>query len=127
MSTGEEAAEVEVQDLIGRLVQAWNRRDTTAVFAMFTADADYVTTDGEWLHGPQDIAGLLRDAPTGGLAAIHGIPSVRATEDMATVVCRSVTSDGSVEFRCVTTCVVVKRNDQWLIDRLQNTEERAQE
>ena len=109
---------------IEALVQAWNRRDAMSFARLFTSEADYVTGDGAWVHGNAEIERLVREAPDSKPASIVGALSIRQLEGAATVVFRwSAPGANGMEARGVTTCVLLSRSSQWLIDRLQNADE----
>jgi uncharacterized protein (TIGR02246 family) len=65
------ADETAVRDIVQRYVDARERRDASALAALFTADADQFTTSGEWRRG--------RDAVVkGGLASSQRNPGTRS-------------------------------------------------
>jgi uncharacterized protein (TIGR02246 family) len=65
--TSDEAA---VRDLVQRYVDAREKRDATALAALFTADADQFTTGGEWRKGREGVV-------QGGLASSQRNPGTR--------------------------------------------------
>jgi uncharacterized protein (TIGR02246 family) len=48
--TGEAQAD-RPQSLVDGFIRAWNAHDMTALGALFTEDADFVTADGKWWKG----------------------------------------------------------------------------
>jgi uncharacterized protein (TIGR02246 family) len=70
---GEAAVEEAVRDLVGRYVDARERRDRTAIRRLFTADADQLTSSGEWRRGRDQVVegALASSARTGGTRSIQ--------------------------------------------------------
>ena len=66
--TRDEAA---VRDLVQRYVDAREKRDASALAALFTADADQLTTGGEWRKGREGVV-------AGGLASSQRNPGTRS-------------------------------------------------
>ena len=64
---GEESA---VKDLVRRYVEAREKRDPALLAALFTADADQLTTSGEWRKGRENVV-------SGGLASSQANPGSR--------------------------------------------------
>jgi uncharacterized protein (TIGR02246 family) len=113
-----------VTSLVRDLVSAWNRGDATAFASLFTAEADYVTGAGVSLHGQQAIAELLRTSTAPPRVQIEGEIVVRDYGAAGSAIFRWVTEAGTEPHRRgVVTCVVVKTDAAWLIDRLHNTDE----
>ena len=115
------SVEAEIHELLESLVDSWNRGDGAAFASLFAPDADYVTGDGEWLHGRSAIEDLMGSTKAGARASLRGTASIRVLGAVATAVFRwgTVADAGGV-----VTCVVVRGVDgRWLIDRLQNTDE----
>jgi uncharacterized protein (TIGR02246 family) len=109
-----------VLDRIRALVSAWNAGDPRAFGAVFAEDAAYVSADGRRLCGRREIEDPLRDGqPTS--AAVVGSPwAPFPAEGVARVVVRR---SASAEARPgVVTCVLVRRDDPWLIDGLRNSD-----
>ena len=119
--------EVELEELVGRLVDAWNRRDAASFAALFTPDADYVTRDGLWVRGRDSIRLLVNQADAMGHASIVSGPSIRSHGAVASVTFRWLADDGTAHSRGVTTCVLTRAGRRWLIERLQTTDEKARE
>ena len=114
------SVEAEIHELLESLVDSWNRGDGAAFASLFAPDADYVTGDGEWLHGRRAIEDLMGSTKAGARASLRGTASIRVLGAVATAVFRWGTADAGG----VVTCVVVRGVDgRWLIDRFQNTDE----
>lgn len=111
------------EELIARLLDAWNRADADDFAALFSVDADYVSATGEWRQGRDAIRALLAsDGPTL-LVSVDGAVATRDHGDVCTAVFRWVTKTPSGPGRRgVTTCSLVKHSNDWLIERLQNTD-----
>ena len=62
-----------VRDLVRRYVDARERRDAAAIGALFTDDADQLTSSGEWRRGRDEVVkgALASSARTGGTRAIR--------------------------------------------------------
>jgi uncharacterized protein (TIGR02246 family) len=70
---GEPAVEEAVRDLVRRYVDARERRDGSAIRRLFTADADQLTSSGEWRRGRDQVVegALASSARTGGTRSIQ--------------------------------------------------------
>ncbi|MCO1581025.1 SgcJ/EcaC family oxidoreductase [Crossiella sp. SN42] len=129
----------EINETFQRLVEAWNNGDATAYAAQFTEDVDYVTFHGLHIRGRAELAaghaklfaGPLKGVKLGGGSAGAVPPSVKfLAPDVAVV----VNSGGSSlpgqdapapERDSVTTAVVVRTEDRWLISAFQVTRRQA--
>jgi len=110
--------EDEVRRLLDRLFDAWNRGDAPAFAALFSPEADYVTGEGEWVHGRAAIGALLAAAAASGPASLQGPPSVRLHDGAASAIFRwSAGPAGGI-----VSCVLERGPDGWLIERLHNTD-----
>ena len=69
----EEQVAAQVRDLVRRYVDARERRDAGAIGALFTDDADQLTSSGEWRRGRDDVVrgALASSARTGGSRSIR--------------------------------------------------------
>ena len=116
----------QIDELLARLLDAWNRRDAVAFAALFVEDADYVTGDGLWLQGRAAIEGLVQGSDPMGQASFQGRPSIRVSDGAGSATFRWAASGGHTSSRGVTTCVLTMTGGGWLIERLHNTDERAE-
>ena len=113
-----------VTSLVHDLVSAWNRGDATAFASLFTAEADYVTGAGMWLHGRRSIAELLSAAAAPTQVFVEGDAWIRDYGTVSSVVFRWATDPGiEPRRRGVVTCLLVKSAEAWLIDHLHNTDQ----
>ena len=113
-----------VSELVDDLTSAWNRGDASTFAGLFTADADYVTGAGIWLHGQPAIAELMRSAAPLPRVRVEGQISARDYGAVSSVMLHWVTEAGTApRRRGVITCLLVKSDAGWLIDRLHNTDE----
>jgi uncharacterized protein (TIGR02246 family) len=113
-----------VTNLVRDLIGAWNRADASAFANFFTDDADYVTGAGICLHGREAIAELLSTANSPPRVRVEGEVSVRDYGVVGSVMFRWVTeAETEPHRRGVITCLVVRSDAGWLIDRLHNTDE----
>jgi uncharacterized protein (TIGR02246 family) len=90
-ASGDEAA---IREVVRKYVDAREKRDPALIAALFTADADQVTTAGEWRRGRDNIV-------KGGLASSQSNPGTR---DIAIEAVRFLTpgvaiADGRYEIR----------------------------
>jgi uncharacterized protein (TIGR02246 family) len=116
----------EVEEVLHRLLEAWSRRDAGAFAGMFTEDADYVTGDGQWLKGRPAIRGLVESPGPMARVAVLGPASIRAWDGGASVVFRWAASTSAlIRAVGVASCVLERTPDGWRVQRLQNTDERA--
>src|SRR5437763_5583866 len=53
-------AEAPIEQRVTDLVAAWNRGDLHTFVASFTADAEYITGEGEWIRGQAAIEHRFR-------------------------------------------------------------------
>ena len=67
------AVEEAVRDLVRRYADARERRDPSAIRRLFTADADQLTSSGEWRRGRDQVVdgALASSARTGGTRSIQ--------------------------------------------------------
>jgi uncharacterized protein (TIGR02246 family) len=118
--------EAAVKDVVRRYVDARERRDATLLAALFTADADQLTTAGEWRKGRDNVVG-------GGLASSQANPGSRQiTIEVVRFVAPGVAlADGRYEIagdagtaaRRMRTTFVVTRADkggEWRIAAIRN-------
>lgn len=112
-----------VRDLVRRYVAARESRDPQAIAALFTADADQLTSSGEWRKGRDAVVAgaLASSAQTGGTRTI-AIESVRWVSPGVAV------ADGRYEIaggaggdrRMGTSFVVVRADAAWRIAAIRN-------
>src|SRR5262245_49319643 len=64
--------EAAIRDVVKRYVDARERRDGAAIGALFAADADQLTSSGEWRKGREEVVRgtLASSARTGGTRTI---------------------------------------------------------
>jgi uncharacterized protein (TIGR02246 family) len=109
------------EEVIARLVSAWNSGDAERFSGLFTPRADYVSTNGDWLKGRSAIRELLMGAALPAPVRVEGDISVHRHADAQTAVFRWARV-GEADRRGIISCVIVRQRARWLIDRLQNTE-----
>ena len=88
---GDEAA---IRDVVRKYVDAREKRDPALIAALFTEDADQVTTAGEWRRGRDNIV-------TGGIASSQANPGTRdiAIEAVRFLAPGVALADGRYEIR----------------------------
>ncbi len=117
------AQESAVRDVVARYVAARERRDAEALRALFTEDADQLTSSGEWRRGREAIVrgGLASSESTGGTRTI-AIESVRFPSPGVAV------ADGRYEIaggqdgvrRMWTSLVMTRGTAGWRISAIRN-------
>lgn len=114
--------EAAIRALVQQYVDARDARDSKAVAALFTADADQLVSSGEWRRGrDQVVTGSLASTErTGGRREI-AIEDVRFLGDEAAIADGRYTISGlqTGDRRMWTTFVVV-RSDRWRIAAIRN-------
>jgi uncharacterized protein (TIGR02246 family) len=113
-----------VRDLVARYMDAREKRDGRALEALFTEDADQVTTGGEWRRGRQN---LVRGAQ----ASSERNPGARRiiVEAVRFVDADVALADGRYEIdtrRNWTTVVLTRGADGWRIAAIRNLAPTAQ-
>ena len=118
-SSGDETA---VRDVVRKYVEAREQRDAAAVRALFTEDADQLTSSGEWRRGREDVVkGSLASsaANTGKLAIV--IDSVRfPSPDVALADGAYTIAGGAATRNMRTSFVLVRRGGVWRIAAIRN-------
>ena len=109
-----------MDELLAALIECWNEGDATRFASLFTESADYVTGQGSWIRGREEVAGLLISGQTESVILNEG-PSVRLYADVASAVFTWRSASGAR--RGVDSLVAIRDDDGWRIDRLQNTDE----
>lgn len=107
-----------VTQVIQPLLEAWNRRDSTRFANLFSPDAHYIDGNGNWLKGRSAIEGLC--VGEGETVSVVDEPSIRIYGDMAIATfswtCVAENLGGTV------TCAIIRKNTDWSIVALQNTD-----
>jgi uncharacterized protein (TIGR02246 family) len=122
-----------IEKLVDRLVEAWNCRDGATFSRLFTENADYVTSSGVRLAGPEPIRDVLFGSPPNSVDSgqvtveIEFIKVLQA--DIAVVLCMwrmssGVTAQGrdSAGRSGLMTIVTRYVGNNWRIITLQNTD-----
>ena len=121
-ASGDEAA---IREVVRKYVDAREKRDPALIAALFTEDADQVTTAGEWRRGRDNIV-------KGGLASSQANPGTRdiAIEAVRFVAPGIAIADGRYEIRGAqdsaprrmwTTFVLIKeRTGPWRVTAIRN-------
>jgi uncharacterized protein (TIGR02246 family) len=112
-----------VRDVVSRYVAAREKSDGAAIGALFTSDADQLTSSGEWRKGREAVVrGTLSSSKqTGGTRKIT-IESVRfPSPDTAIADGRyEITGGTSGDRRMWTSFVIVRTKDGWRIAAIRN-------
>ena len=119
-AAGDERA---VRDVVRNYVDARERADAGAVRALFTEDADQLTSSGEWRRGREDVVrGSLASSQANAGKRTIAVDAVRfvapgfALADGA----YTIAGDGDATRNMRTTFVMVKRGNAWLISAIRN-------
>ena len=118
------ADEAAVKEIVRRYVDAREKRDPTLLEALFTPDADQLTTSGEWRKGREDVV-------RGGLASSQANPGSRQiTIEVVRFVAPAVAlADGRYEIAATgnaparkmrTTFVMTRGSGDWRIAAIRN-------
>jgi uncharacterized protein (TIGR02246 family) len=117
------ADDAAVRDVVKRYVDARERSDASAIAALFTADADQLTSSGEWRRGRDDIVKgtLASSKQTGGTRTI-AIETVRfPNADTAIADGRyDITGGAGGDRRMWTSFVMTRGADGWRISAIRN-------
>jgi uncharacterized protein (TIGR02246 family) len=116
-------ADAAVRDVVKRYVDARERADAPAIGALFTADADQLTSSGEWRRGREAIVKgtLASSKQTGGTRTIE-IETVRfPNADTAIADGRySITGGAGGDRRMWTSFVITREKGEWRISAIRN-------
>ncbi len=117
------ADEAAVRDVVSRYVAARERNDAASIAALFTADADQLTSSGEWRRGRDAVVkGTLGSSKqTGGTRTI-AIETVRlVSADTAIADGRyEITGGAGGDRRMWTSFVLTRLADGWRISAIRN-------
>ncbi len=118
-SRGDEQA---VRDLVARYVTAREARDATAIAAVLTADADQLTTSGEWRRGRDKgvVPGALASSARNTGARAIAVDAVRFIAPNVAIADGAYTIADSSRPPMRTTLIVVKGADGWRITAIRN-------
>lgn len=116
------ADESAVRAVVGKYVDARERRDEAAVRALFTEDADQLTSSGQWRRGREDVVkgSLASSAANSGKRTIT-VESVRFPAADVAVADGAYTIAGAGETRNMrATFVLVRRDGVFRISAIRN-------
>ena len=118
---GDDAA---VRDVVARYMAAREARDPEAVAALFTNDADQLTTSGEWRRGREAIrAGTAQSSERNPGSRRISVETVRfVTPDVAIAdgPYEIAAGGAAAERRMRTTLVLVRTGEGWRISAIRN-------
>lgn len=121
------AGQSAIEGLILDLVDAWNNGDRVGFGARFTAQALYVTGDGNQLQGRREIEDVAPRRKSDLAIVIEDIVVTGVDSERATASFRWEARDASGGRRHGTiTFVLVHEQEQWLIEGLENAEARGE-
>ena len=111
-----------IRDLVQRYVHARDKRDATALAALFTADADQFTTSGEWRRGREAIvAGALASSQRNPGARTIRVETVRFIATDVALADGGYTSAGGDAARPMWTTILARREaGAWRIAAIRN-------
>jgi uncharacterized protein (TIGR02246 family) len=116
------ADETAVRDVVKRYVDARERRDASAIRALFTEDADQLTSSGEWRRGREDVVKgtLASSAGNAGTRTIT-VDSVRFPAAGVALADGAYTIAGAGTTRNMrTSFVMIRSGDGWRISAIRN-------
>lgn len=116
------ADEAAVRAVVQKYVDAREHQDAKAVEALFTADADQLTTSGEWRRGREEVVkgSMASSQRTGGTRTI-AIEVVRFPLKGVAIADGRYEIAGATETRKMrTTFVMTKTRDGWRISAIRN-------
>jgi uncharacterized protein (TIGR02246 family) len=118
------ADEAAVRDVVRRYVEARDRRDAKVLESLFTADADQLTTAGEWRQGRDTVvSGSLASSQRNPGARQIAIETVRMiTRDVAIADGRYeiAAAGGAAARKMRTTFVLTRAGTVWRIAAIRN-------
>jgi uncharacterized protein (TIGR02246 family) len=116
------AAESAVRAVVQRYVDAREQRDPAATASLFTADADQITTSGDWRRGRERLVqGTLESSTQNPGTRTITVSSVRfITPDVAIADGPYNIGSGVNVRRMWTTIVVRRERDGWRIAAIRN-------
>lgn len=118
------ADEAAVREVVGRYMAARELRDSRAIEALFTAEADQQTTSGEWRRGRREIVpGTLQSSERNQGTRTIRVASVRfLTSDVAIAdgPYEIGAASGAAPRRMWTSIVLVRGPDGWRIAAIRN-------
>jgi uncharacterized protein (TIGR02246 family) len=113
----------DVTSLIESLLDAWNRKDKASFCGNFTAEASYVSGEGEWRQGRRSIGELMDQPQVTARVRLDGAVEVRDRGAVLTAIFRWCSlPDVRPTGRGLATCVMVQQEGRWRIDIMQNTD-----
>ena len=111
-----------VREVVRKYVEARERADAAAVRALFTEDADQLTSSGEWRRGREDVVkgSLASSASNTGTRTIT-IDSVRFPAPAIALADGAYTiGSGSTARHMRTSFVLIRGDGVWLITAIRN-------
>jgi uncharacterized protein (TIGR02246 family) len=115
--------EREIEDLVRRLIDAWNNCDAEGFAGKFVPSAEYVTGQGQCVCGRDRIAELVRQASAGSPVSLVEGPLIECDGASGTVRFGwAMTEQGVLARRGNIACTLVRQEAGWLIKTLHNTD-----
>jgi len=113
--------ETAVRDVVRRYVEARERRDASALEALFTADADQLVSSGEWRRGRDGVVkgGLASSARNTGARTIV-VETVRMLGPDVAIADGRYEIGGAETRRMWTTFVMARQQGEWRISAIRN-------
>jgi uncharacterized protein (TIGR02246 family) len=119
---GASTDEQSVREVVRKYVDARDRKDAAAVRALFTEDADQLTSSGEWRRGREEVVkGSLASSAANSGARTITIDAVRfPATGMALADGAYTIGSGETVRNMRTSFVLVRREGAWLISAIRN-------
>jgi len=116
------ADEASVRDVVSRYLAAREKNDGAAIGALFTSDADQLTSSGEWRKGRDEVVkGTLASSKQNSGKRTIEIESVRfLSPDAAIADGRYEITGGTTDRRMRTSFVMIRAKEGWRIAAIRN-------
>jgi uncharacterized protein (TIGR02246 family) len=116
------ADEASIRDVVSRYLAAREKNDAAALGALFTSDADQLTSSGEWRKGRDELVkGTLTSSRQNAGTRTIMIESVRLlSPDTAIADGRYEITGGPTERRMRTSFVMIRTKEGWRVAAIRN-------
>jgi uncharacterized protein (TIGR02246 family) len=123
-SAGEKGDEAAIRDVVRKYVDAREQRDPASIGALFTPDADQLTSSGEWRRGRDALVkGALASSQNNAGKRTIAIDAVRFPADGVALADGAYTisgAQGTAGRNMRTSFLLVKSGDGWRISAIRN-------
>ena len=114
--------EASIREVVTRYLAARGKNDAAAIGALFTTDADQLTSSGEWRKGRDEVVrGTLASSKQNSGKRIIEIESVRfLSADTAIADGRYEITGGATDRRMRTSFIMIRTKDGWRVAAIRN-------